>query len=71
MQPGSGSAAPSWTVEGLAPGTTYYWSVQAIDTGMAGSAFAAEGSFTTPGVDLAVSVTESVDPVVAGLVLLP
>src|SRR5689334_20918125 len=32
----------SWTVKHLTPGTTYYWSVQAIDTAYAGSAFAAE-----------------------------
>ncbi len=30
----------------LKPGTNYYWSVQAVDTAFAGSAFAAEGSFT-------------------------
>jgi hypothetical protein len=27
-------------------GTSYFWSVQSVDTGFAGSAFAAEGSFT-------------------------
>ena len=30
----------------LVPGTTYYWSVQSVDTAFAGSAFTAEGSFT-------------------------
>jgi len=35
----------SWTLENLTPGQTYYWSVQAIDTALAGSPFAAEGSF--------------------------
>ena len=34
------------SVRGLVPGTTYYWSVQSVDTAFAGSAFAAEGSFT-------------------------
>jgi hypothetical protein len=29
----------------MVPGT-YYWSVQAIDTAWAGSAFASEGTFT-------------------------
>ena len=29
----------------LKPGTNYYWSVQAVDSAFAGSAFAAEGSF--------------------------
>ena len=33
----------SWTLQGLVPGQTYYWSVQAIDTALAGSPFAAEG----------------------------
>jgi FG-GAP-like repeat len=33
-------------LRGLTPGTTYYWSAQSIDTGLRGSAFAAEGSFT-------------------------
>lgn len=35
----------SWTLKGLAPGT-YYWSVQAIDTTLHGSAFAPEAQFT-------------------------
>ncbi len=33
----------------LEPDTTYYWSVQAIDTAFTGSAFAPESSFTIPG----------------------
>jgi hypothetical protein len=33
-------------LRGLVPGTTYYWSVQSVDTAFAGSAFAAESSFT-------------------------
>jgi hypothetical protein len=37
-----------WNIDELLPGITYYWSVQAIDNGYAGSEFAAEGSFTTP-----------------------
>jgi hypothetical protein len=39
----------TWQVEGLAPVTTYYWSVQAVDHAFAGSVFAAEGGFTTVG----------------------
>ncbi|MGK7890461.1 MAG: FG-GAP-like repeat-containing protein [Leptolyngbyaceae cyanobacterium] len=37
-----------WLLKGLEPGT-YYWSVQAVDTGYMGSAFAATQSFTIPG----------------------
>jgi hypothetical protein len=33
-------------VGNLKPGTNYFWSVQAVDTAFAGSAFAAEGTFT-------------------------
>jgi hypothetical protein len=33
-------------LRGLAPRTTYYWAVQSVDTGFAGSSFTAEGSFT-------------------------
>ena len=36
------------TLTNLRPGQTYYWSVQSIDTGLLGSAFATEGSFTLP-----------------------
>jgi hypothetical protein len=35
-------------LHGLTPGATYYWSVQSVDSGLAGSAFAVEGSFTLP-----------------------
>ena len=47
--PALGPARPSLTttVRGLLPGTTYYWSVQAIDTGWSGGPFATEGQFTT------------------------
>ncbi|MEQ8786972.1 MAG: FG-GAP-like repeat-containing protein [Pirellulaceae bacterium] len=38
----------SYTLAGLAPGQTFYWSVQAIDTTLAGGAFAGEVNFTTP-----------------------
>src|SRR5690349_24180912 len=31
----------------LSPGQTHYWSVQAVDTGFAGSRFAAEQQFST------------------------
>ncbi len=36
----------SWTLTGLKASKTYYWSVQAVDTSFAGSAFATEGKFT-------------------------
>ena len=37
----------SWPLAGpFTSGQTYYWSVQAVDTSLAGSAFAAEASFT-------------------------
>ena len=35
----------SWVIRNLAPGT-YYWSVQAVDTGYMGSAFAETRNFT-------------------------
>jgi hypothetical protein len=41
----------SWTIKGLAPGT-YYWSVQAVDTAFAGSAFAAEQTAGVPAIQL-------------------
>ena len=34
-------------LRGLDSGRTYYWSVQAVDSSFAGSAFSSEGSFTT------------------------
>ncbi|MBI1349309.1 hypothetical protein GC163_23825 [bacterium] len=47
----------SFTLTDLAPGTTYYWSVQAIDTAFAGSAFATEDSLALNGAPTAVSVS--------------
>ncbi|MBI4915255.1 MAG: VCBS repeat-containing protein [Acidobacteria bacterium] len=46
--PKRGSIGPGTTalLTSLEPGT-YYWSVQAIDTGFAGSLFAGEGTFST------------------------
>jgi len=38
----------TWTLDGLAGGQIYYWSVQAIDTALAGGPFGVEGSFTQP-----------------------
>ena len=38
----------SWTLADLTAGRTYYWSVQAIDTALAGGPFATEGSFAVP-----------------------
>ncbi|BFM39586.1 FG-GAP-like repeat-containing protein [Synechocystis sp. LKSZ1] len=38
----------TWVLNGLTPGQQYYWSVQAIDSAFAGSAFATESSFTQP-----------------------
>ncbi|MBP7691092.1 MAG: VCBS repeat-containing protein [Anaerolineales bacterium] len=46
-RPGNAGERPSFSLRGLAPNTTYYWSVQAIDTAAAGSPFAVEGSFIT------------------------
>ncbi|MBU1746364.1 MAG: NPCBM/NEW2 domain-containing protein, partial [Chloroflexi bacterium] len=40
------------TLQNLAPGT-YYWSVQAVDTAFAGSAFASEASFVVAGAAVA------------------
>ncbi|MDZ7360218.1 MAG: FG-GAP-like repeat-containing protein [candidate division KSB1 bacterium] len=45
---GNASHLNSFTIKNLSPGTTYYWSVQAVDNAFAGSAFAAEQSFTVP-----------------------
>ncbi|OGV67015.1 MAG: hypothetical protein A3K19_29610 [Lentisphaerae bacterium RIFOXYB12_FULL_65_16] len=53
----------NWTVAGLVDSTTYYWSVQAVDTALAGGAWAVEGSFTTP--DLAEVTTVAVTSVTA------
>jgi hypothetical protein len=35
-------------LHGLTPGTTYYWTVQSVDSAFSGSAFAVENSFTVP-----------------------
>ena len=43
---GNTQLALSHPLRGLTPGTTYYWSVQSVDTGFKGSSFASEGSFT-------------------------
>lgn len=45
---GSAGAGTTARINQLQPGTTYYWSVQAIDSTFAGSPFAAEHSFSTP-----------------------
>jgi len=46
-----GNAGPSLAARlgSLKPGSNYFWSVQAVDTAFAGSAFATEGSFTALG----------------------
>ncbi len=56
----------SWSLTGLAAGQTYHWSVQAVDAGLAGGAWAAEASFTAGDADLAVTVTDGVATVVPG-----
>jgi len=58
----------SWRLDNLTPGQTYYWSVQAIDTALAGSSFATETTFATPlpEADLAITKTDGPDPVIAG-----
>jgi Calx-beta domain/FG-GAP-like repeat/Fibronectin type III domain len=47
-QDGNVGERTSYALTGLTPGTTYHWSVQAVDSGFAGSAFATEGTFTVP-----------------------
>ena len=47
-QMGNVQARTSATLTNLMPGTTYYWSVQAIDTAFAGSSFASEQTFFVP-----------------------
>jgi Vibrio cholerae sialidase, lectin insertion/FG-GAP-like repeat len=59
---------------GLVPGTTYYWSVQAVDTAFAGGSFAPEVSFVMPGPSLNIvrtnsNVIVSWQPSYAGVVL--
>jgi hypothetical protein len=45
-QVGNAGERAGYTLAGLTPGATYYWSVQAIDSSFLGSGFATEGSFT-------------------------
>jgi hypothetical protein len=45
---GNPGARLSAQVNNLLPNTTYYWSVQALDSAFAGGPFAAEGSFRIP-----------------------
>ena len=47
----------TWTIKNLHAGS-YYWSTQAIDNTLAGSAFAAEGSFAVPFSNSIYPVTE-------------
>jgi hypothetical protein len=47
-QDGNVGERTSYALSGLTPGSTYHWSVQAVDSGFAGSAFASEGTFTVP-----------------------
>jgi len=48
LMPRMGTArGDSIAFSNLTPGQTYYWSVQAVDTGFAGSPFAAEQQFST------------------------
>jgi len=47
-QYGNAGERTSYKLSGLTPGTTYYWSAQAVDSGFAGSPFATEGTFTVP-----------------------
>jgi hypothetical protein len=44
---GNMNQAREITIHGLMPATTYYWSVQSVDSAFAGSSFASEGSFET------------------------
>ena len=44
--PGNASETCAWKITGLEPGTTCYWSVQAVDPAFIGSAFAQEQSIT-------------------------
>jgi hypothetical protein len=46
VQTGNVNQNCSWKISGLETGTTYYWSVQAIDHNYCGSAFALEQSVT-------------------------
>ena len=50
----------SATLHQLAPGQTYYWSVQAVDSGFAGSTFAAEQQFTISSTNIGPPLIHSV-----------
>ncbi len=56
----------SWTFDGFTANQRYYWSVQAVDTSLAGSPFAEEGSFVidtlAPTVVLVPSITNDTTP---------
>ena len=61
-QIGNADYNTSYTLSDLPKGLTYYWSVQAIDNGYAGSAFSAESSFTTNPFSLTTQITPAVTP---------
>src|SRR5205823_3812643 len=44
---------------GLQPGSTYYWSVQAVDNSFAGGPFAPEVSFTAPAASLTLTAVQT------------
>jgi hypothetical protein len=52
VQTGNAQQGSSITLRGLTAGTTYYWSVQSVDSSFAGSPFSPEGTFVVgaPGV---------------------
>ena len=56
-QDGNVGERTSYTLSGLTPGTTYYWSVQAVDSGYAGSAFSSESTFTYAFTDIGAALT--------------
>jgi hypothetical protein len=45
VRAGNAGTLTSYTLTGLTPGKTYYWSVQAVDNSFAGSPFSSEQSF--------------------------
>ncbi len=62
---GNAGEAPSVPLTGLAGGI-HYWSVQAVDAGLAGGAWAAEGAFSTGTADLSVTKSDGAATVVPG-----
>lgn len=60
--PGNMGIGTTASIYDLVPGT-YYWSVQAIDNGFVGSAFATEGTFTIGGPPTISSFTPTLGPV--------